>query len=327
MCGLDLSDDALHLSEPLQTDINLSDNTQHSLDSTSTDILYDSNYTVSSSKAQTSYESDIKYSNANACSETQMDEFLHNFATKVNRITNNEKQKDDFFNWCGDLIGKYSAFVKSLNQANSTAFNAIDFAQNFVTQKLRQSNTAEKRQRQIETASSYVKPQEFALGTRWEMKRTKDGPTLPQLVESTYQYIPIIDTLRALFENQHFRKMYLEYNKKVTSNTGVYEDFRCGSVFKNNALYQKYPNSLQIKIMTDDFTVANPLGPRSSTHKLCGMYFLVENLPKEYLSRVENIFVISLSHSNDLKTQFAVQPYEKEGGDSVCSKNVCSRGK
>lgn len=286
------------------SELNLSCSTEPLSDSVETNISYDSNQ--ASSITPNVGEMEIEF--CNKSNLDNMEKFLKCFTTKVNAATTNEKQKNDYFNMCSELIEEYSSFIKHLNKEDSNIFDNIDLAQNFVVERLRQNDSAQKRQIQIEAAPGYVEPREFALGTRWEMKKQKDGSSVPQLIDSKYQYISIIKTLHALFKNQHFRNVYVEYNKvgsilRPKSIAGAYVDFRCGLVFKTNELYQKYPDSLQLKIMTDDFTVANPLGPRSSTHKLCGMYFLIENLPNEYLSRVDNIFVICLAHSNDLKTK------------------------
>lgn len=147
MCSLNLSGNNLESSNQLQTDTNLSGNIQELFDTNQTKIFHNSDYAIPCSSAQIPDELKIKYSIPRERPEIEMSVFLQNFATKVNGVTNNEKQKDEFFNLCADLIGKYSTFVKGLNQEDSTAFDVIDFAENFVTQKLRQNNSAKKRQR------------------------------------------------------------------------------------------------------------------------------------------------------------------------------------
>lgn len=242
-----------------------------------------------------------------------MAEFLRSFAVNINGISNTEKQKNEFFGLCCELIKMFHSFSKNLNEENSNRLatsEVLDLAYNFVSEKLHLHSSAAKRQKLVESSDKYVEPKEYMLGTHWEMKKvdSENNQSIPKLLGSKFHFVHITETIRALFKNEHFRRVYLEYNKENSvlrhkCVPEVFKDFCCGSVFQNNELYQKYPNSLQIKIFSDDFGVTNPLGPRATTHKLYGMYFTIQNLPKQYLSKVENTFLICLAHSDDLKTK------------------------
>lgn len=102
---------------------------------------------------------------------------------------------------------------------------------------------------------------------------------------------------------------YISYNINKNSpgghicEEGVYRGFCCGSTFKNNNLFRERPESLQIQISSDDFTVTNPLQPRATIYKMCPIYFSIKNISSKFLSKLDNIFLVALCFSDDLKTK------------------------
>lgn len=70
---------------------------------------------------------------------------------------------------------------------------------------------------------------------------------------------------------------------------------------KKNELFQRYPQSLQLQIVYDDFEICNPLGSKANRHKVCAVYFTIQNLPQKFKSKVNNIYLISLCNSDDVK--------------------------
>ncbi|XP_026823800.1 uncharacterized protein LOC105276340 [Ooceraea biroi] len=53
----------------------------------------------------------------------------------------------------------------------------------------------------------------------------------------------------------------------------------------------------------DDFETCNPLGSHAGIYKLGAIYFTIASVPPKYASRIENIFLAMLFHSQD-RTQF-----------------------
>lgn len=133
----------------------------------------------------------------------------------------------------------------------------------------------------------------------------------PELISNTFQYIPISKTLKSLFRRPDFSAAYKQYNYNKQSKDahicapGVYKSFCCGKTFKSSDLYQNYPASLQLHIASDDFQPTNPLLSKGSVYKICAIYFTVQNVPHRILSKSENIFLVSLCFSDDLKTKEA----------------------
>lgn len=125
----------------------------------------------------------------------------------------------------------------------------------------------------------------------------------PKLVQSPFQYVSIIGTIRSLFLREDFQRAFRNNvsNSNHTCIEGEYSSFCCGSAFKKNDLFQQYPKSLQLQIATDEFEVCNPLGSKATLHKCCAIYFVIRNMPK--LSNLKNIYLICLCNGNDLKTK------------------------
>jgi len=49
----------------------------------------------------------------------------------------------------------------------------------------------------------------------------------------------------------------------------------------------------------DEFETCNPLGSHAGIYKLGTMYFTIASVPPKYASRIENIFLAMLFHSQD----------------------------
>lgn len=78
------------------------------------------------------------------------------------------------------------------------------------------------------------------------MKKANDGSTLPQLIDCKYQYISIIETLRALiFKNQRFREIYEEYNKEGSITNALPECIQISAVDRRSKIMSSI-KSIQI---------------------------------------------------------------------------------
>lgn len=198
------------------------------------------------------------------------------------------------------------AFIGDANGLNP--LQALDLTSSFIFKKFEKINSHYKRSKLFKSHPLYVAPQEMAVGTRFEIERDKQNMVaIPQRIQSTFEYVSLIDTLKSLFKRDDFKSQYFEHNSvnqsKHTCVDGVYERFCCGKKYKNTELFQTNKDSLQIQIATDDFEPCNPLQSKSGSHKICAVYFVIRNMPAEYLSKLKNIYLICLCNSNDLKTK------------------------
>lgn len=135
------------------------------------------------------------------------------------------------------------------------------------------------------------------------IRENKSNVPVLTRIQCTYQYVSIIDTLRTLFENSEFSKLYFDFNddKEKMCKNGTYQSFCCGDVYKLSNFFRENPYSIQIQIGHDDFSILNPLSSRAGCYKICGIYFTIRNLPQKFLSKFNNIFLIALVNSDDYR--------------------------
>lgn len=115
---------------------------------------------------------------------------------------------------------------------------------------------------------------------------------------SSYEYVPIIKTIQAFCKNNEV----LDYVMSTPENTNIniLSDIHDGIIFKNNPLFQTFPN-IQILLYFDEFMVFNPLRGTQAKHKLAAFYFTLGNIPSKYRSSVKDMQLAILCKSSDLK--------------------------
>lgn len=229
-------------------------------------------------------------------------------------IALNLKQSDTnlIFKLCGDLIKNVNKLnLKLIEDDNGmTAAQILDVTTDLIVRKMFRYSSAFKRKQDIKSDILHVAPKEVAIGTRFELKKLrKDGKVLkiPRLLQSQLQYIPILETVKALFKCSEFRDLYWPHNSgnDHVCLTGRYEYFCCGNIYRNSKLLQCHPNSIQLRIASDEFEICNPLSSKANRHiyRIYIVYFTIQNLPERFLSKVRNIYLICLWNADDLKTK------------------------
>lgn len=252
--------------------------------------------------------------NENTCDANKSTEHVLNFIEELTRsiITLNLKQSDTdlIFKLCGDLVENVNKLNLKLIEADNgmTAAQILDLTTDLIGHKIFRFSSAFKRKQDMKSDMLHVAPKEVAIGTRFELKKLKrDGKVLkiPRLLQSQLQYIPILETIKALFKRSEFRELYFAHNtgNDHVCQPGRYEYFCCGSIYRNSQLFQCHPNSMQLQIASDDFEICNPLSSKANRHKITAVYFTIRNLPKRFLSKVRNIYLICLCNADDLKTK------------------------
>ena len=121
------------------------------------------------------------------------------------------------------------------------------------------------------------------------------------------QYVPVQESLKALFNDASVQAAYDEMNQKVpiqnssSSNSFVLGDIMDGHVFLNNQFFTHNPGALRLILYQDAFEVANPLGSGKKKHKILAVYFSLANFPPHYRSTVDQIQLILLCCESDFK--------------------------
>lgn len=184
---------------------------------------------------------------------------------------------------------------------------AVQMTTTIIQQELQECATRYKRDKKISKNKLYVAPEEKVIGLRWiSQKLPETSVSVPRLIPNVFQKISLIKSIISLFEREDFRKEYFLYNEQQVKlvTTDVYTSFSNGNNFKTNELFASNPYSLQIEIAQDDFEPCNALGSRATLYKLSPVYASIKNIPSKFASKLSNILLASLCHTDDTKTKY-----------------------
>lgn len=168
-------------------------------------------------------------------------------------------------------------------------------------------STDYKRKQQIQEHPAYVKPVPVCFGTIKKPVRYKNKQI--ELVKPLILYtIPVRETLKTLFNNHSFGRLFFESTMNHHCSTGIYSNVCCGSEFEKSGLRNK--TVLVIQLYYDGVNLGDALKQNCNTYKIGAFYFRILNLPPEMQSLDRNIYLCGLFNENDLKDK-------KEGLNAV----------
>lgn len=117
----------------------------------------------------------------------------------------------------------------------------------------------------------------------------------------TFQYIPILKSLQHLLTHKGVLE-HLE-TPRIQDQPGLreYRTVRDGEYYKQNPLLSGEGLRIAVHLYVDDFEICNPLGTSRKKHKLCGVYWVLGNLPPGSHSTLTSIYLAVLCKSDDVK--------------------------
>lgn len=206
------------------------------------------------------------------------DIFFNEFSSEIDKMNLPHKSADKIYELSEKLIQQIKSTTVSLIESQSdsnlvtSAKQTICDANQFILQKFIDNDTRFKRDRKREKI--YVRPEEKAVGLKWRTKSCSETD-LPDhnLVQPTFQYVPIEKTLLSLFQNKEFSGVYFDYNNnnKHKCVSGVYKDYCCGSNFQKHNL-QGHRNAVHIQLGIDDVEVCCAMKSRATVNKITAIY-------------------------------------------------------
>lgn len=121
--------------------------------------------------------------------------------------------------------------------------------------------------------------------------------------KSSFQYVPLLKSLRQLFERKDIVDKAVENHEgqkrnRVCGEQHIYRSFQDGSYFRENAFLSGNELRILVNLYADDFEVCNPLGTSRRKHKLCGIYWTLSNMPPGSHSSVSSIYLATLCKSD-----------------------------
>jgi hypothetical protein len=138
--------------------------------------------------------------------------------------------------------------------------------------------------KETENSPHYITPIQFKL------PRNAAGK------ESPFQYIPIIETVKAIISDPDFDSVC-----QAPAPDGYLHDLKDGSCWKTNKYFMENPGALTGQLYSDAVELDNPLGASKGVHKALNVYFTLIDIPKALRSKTENIFLILTALEKDLK--------------------------
>jgi hypothetical protein len=140
-----------------------------------------------------------------------------------------------------------------------------------------------KRKKFVRGSGFYIPPREVKL------------PADDTGIVRTFQYIPIIDLVKAIVSDPGFCKQ-TEYSRESET---LY-DIKDGEFWKNSPYFQNNPTALGLIFYSDELEVCNPLGAAKGKQKVLNLYMTMAEIPKPMRSKTENYFLVLSIRSQDL---------------------------
>lgn len=115
----------------------------------------------------------------------------------------------------------------------------------------------------------------------------------------TVVYVPILKLLSELLKREEVLHE-LRVNKPA-EQSGHFTSCLDGDYFKRNQILSHEDVSLCNTLYIDDFEICNPLGTSRKKHKVCGVYWVLANLPRKYKSSLSSIYLALLCKTEHIK--------------------------
>lgn len=138
-----------------------------------------------------------------------------------------------------------------------------------------------------------VNPKSVLLGHH--LKKSKGSV---HRVQDHGYFIPLQDLIESLYNLPKFC-FWLEHTHNSQDN--LMKDICDGQYISNSPLFERNSNALQILLYNDDIEIVNPLGTHVKKHKITLFYASFANIPPEYRSKLQSIFLIAVAKSKYLK--------------------------
>lgn len=214
-------------------------------------------------------------------------EFIESFVNKLIIANMSHDVVNDVIEYSKVLVHKSAPAAmnkESMRRMKSKkdAEVILDSNEEFVTSCLNKFNTRYRRKKHFTNSPQYVAPTTISAGG-----------------SQTFQYVSILETLKTLFANKCFRVMYFTYNNNHECRENEYERYCCGRNYKENNFFQSNNTNIQIQIFYNDVQLTSPL--KTKPHKICAIYFIIRNLPPEYVSKLDTMYLVALCDSDIVK--------------------------
>ena len=139
-----------------------------------------------------------------------------------------------------------------------------------------------------------VTPEKSLLGSKYVHH---NGEGQRKLVKKFGYFIPLLKMLETLIKLPQIQRFI---QKDHMSSSEIMKDVCDGHYIKSHELKDGSEIFLQFVMSYDDLELQNPLRS-NKTHKLGMFYYTLLNIPPQYRSQLQNIFLLAVAKMKDLK--------------------------
>ncbi|XP_028412421.1 uncharacterized protein LOC114535241 [Dendronephthya gigantea] len=153
-----------------------------------------------------------------------------------------------------------------------------------------------------------VEPVATKLGSVWKWQKVttkkkggkmKKGKVLKWVEKDIhFYYVPILKTLESLLKNPDVLR---EVENGHYRNDGILGDVCDGRLVKRHPIFSSTKNGIQIIAYYDEIEVVNPLGSKTSKHKLGCFYWILGNISPQYRSTMRAIQLFAIAKYKYIK--------------------------
>lgn len=152
----------------------------------------------------------------------------------------------------------------------------------------------------FELRKLFFKPSKILLGVL--PTRSKETNFVKISLQEVYAYyLDIKKTLKRFLELPNVFVTIIEYQNKIENNSNILNNVVNSSLWLD--IKKKYIDKIVVPcfLYFDDVEINNPLGSHAGCYKIGAVYFSIPIIPPSFASKLENIFLTLLFHSNDRK--------------------------
>ncbi|XP_073694457.1 uncharacterized protein [Garra rufa] len=159
-------------------------------------------------------------------------------------------------------------------------------------------DTEHKQMKYFVQSGYLVQPVEQPLpGVSYTQQRDSQTGTVKQVaVQDTFQRIPLRPLLKLILQSPGTMEKITEWKRKISDSKSLDD-----TTVLRTSVCPSEP-SVPLLLYNDDCEMVNPLGSKTSVHKLGLIYFTLKCLPPECLSSLDSHFLLAVYKADDAKT-------------------------
>lgn len=146
--------------------------------------------------------------------------------------------------------------------------------------------------------NTLIMPESFEIGERYESKNIEGINELVP-IKIYAEKVPLPEILKNFFESPNMLRETIEYMRSLESETEIISNFIQGLLWKKQHLSFSKKIVFPLFLYFDEFERNNPLGSHRGISKCGGVYINLPNIPPQYQSKLENIFLYMLFNPLD----------------------------